>query len=357
VWRNERHTAFFFGMKPRARTVALLALMVPAAWMLAVLQADVTNVSDFSASVVQDYAAGTIGDHWTDGVPPIIWKARVLVRGLILALVGVTGGRLSVETANVVIQAGFIAAALIVIYRSVTPVSAAGGALFAAALAVASVPWGFLSVGYRISYPYDFPALFFSAAGLAAILSRRFDLLVVVVVLGTLNKETTLFLLPAYVLAEWPRTGARRQLLWRTVILALAFAITYEVPRVLLQSTQPMLVTVYGKVGAGGDSRVWSNLNHVLHGDPGGFMQSAWWVAMLHVPPLLFFRRLPWALKAAYFATPFFLVPTFFFGNVYELRLYNELIPLGAMGCAAVLVGLPDGEKSVKSWPQRKKTR
>ena len=36
--------------------------------------------------------------------------------------------------------------------------------------------------------------------------------------------------------------------------------------------------------------------------------------------------------------------PCFSSANIYELRLYNELIPLGAMGCAAVLVGLPDAE-------------
>ena len=79
-----------------------------------------------------------------------------------------------------------------------------------------------------------------------------------------------------------------------------------------------------------------------------GFIQSVWWVAMLHVPPLLFWSRLPRALKAAYVATPLFIVPLFFFGNIYELRLYNELIPLGAMGCAAVLVGIPDGTKHTR---------
>ena len=94
-------------MTPSRRTVALLTLAVPAAWMLAVLQADVTNVTDYSASIVRDYADGTIGDHWTDGVPPIIWKARVLVRGLILGLTAVVP-YLTVETANLIVQAGFV---------------------------------------------------------------------------------------------------------------------------------------------------------------------------------------------------------------------------------------------------------
>ena len=149
-------------MTPPRRTVALVILAMAAAWMLAVLQSDVTNVAGFSASVVRDYAEGTIGDHWTDGVPPIIWKARLLVRGVILALTAVVPG-LDIETANLIVQAGFVLAALVVIYRATTIISTPAGALSASALAVASVPWGFLSVGYRISYPYDLPAIFFTA--------------------------------------------------------------------------------------------------------------------------------------------------------------------------------------------------
>lgn len=327
-------------MNPTKRTVPLIALAAPAAWLLAVLQADVTNQSGFAASIVQDYADGTIGDHWTDGVPPIIWQARVLVRGLILAMVNVAPG-LEASTANLIIQAGFVAAALVVVYRTTMKLATQETALFAAALAVAFVPWGFLSVGYRVSYPYDLPALFFSAAGLAAIVSRRFAWLVVAVAIGTLNKETTIFLLPAYVFAEW-RTTERRQLLVRGAVLAGAFVAAYAIPRYLLQSAHPMIVTVEANVGDGG-TRLWANLDH-LFGEPGGFVESVWWVALLHVPPLLFWRRLPRPLRAAYLATPFFVVPMFFFANVFELRLYNELIPLGAMSCAAALAAAPDAE-------------
>jgi hypothetical protein len=226
--------------------------------------------------------------------------------------------------------------------------STSGGALFAAALTVAAVPWGFLSVGYRVSYPYDLPALFFSAAGLAAIVTRRFEALVAVIVLGTLNKETTIFLIPAYFLAEWPGE-ARRTLFWRTLILALAFGITYEVPRLLMQPAHSMLITVHTQAGDGAGSRIGSNFDHLFRGNPGGFLEHVAWVAMLHLPALLSFRRLPWGLKAAYFATPVFIVPTFLFANVYELRLYNELIPLGAMAGAAVLAGSADASPD----PQR----
>jgi hypothetical protein len=342
-------------MAPTRRTIALVILALAAAWMLAVLQADVTNVTDFSASIVRDYADGTIGEHWTDGVPPIIWQARVLVRGLILTVTAVAP-HLTVEGANLLVQAGFLFGALVVIYRATSLMATPAAALFASALTVASVPWGFFSVGFRVSYPYDLPAIFFTAAGLAAILSRRFDLLVAAIAIGTLNKETTVFLLPAYVLAEW-RTDSARVVITRGLILAAVFAVAYEVPRVLLQSAQPMLVTVHTASGDPAGSRVWLNLRHLFFGEPGDFIQSVWGVALLHVPPLLYWKQLPRTLKAAYLATPLFIGPLFFFGNIYELRLYNELIPLGAMGCAAVLVGQDAPQRGKPSGPSRHGTK
>jgi hypothetical protein len=245
---------------------------------------------------------------------------------------------LGVELVNLIVQAGFVLAALVVIYRATATLTSPAGALFASALTVAFVPWGFLSVGFRVSYPYDLPTIFFSAAGLAAILARRFDLLCAVVAIGTLNKETTVFLLPAYVLAAWGHES-RRVLFTRAVVLAAIFAAAYEVPRVFLQSSQPLLITVHTASGDAAGSRVWANLDHLFQGEPGDFIQSVWWVALVHVPALLHWKRLPRALRAAYLASPVFIVPLFFFGNIYELRLYNELIPLGAMGSAAALVG------------------
>ncbi len=50
------------------------------------------------------------------------------------------------------------------------------------------------------SYPYDMLSLAFFTAGLFFIYTRRFPALVATMVLGTLNRETTLFLIPIYML-------------------------------------------------------------------------------------------------------------------------------------------------------------
>ena len=205
--------------------------------MLAVLQADVTNVSDSPRHIVRDYADGTIGDHWTDGVPPIIWKARVLVRGLILALTAVVHRPSASRPRISSSRPASSWPRWWSIYRSTVTMVAPGGALFAAALAVASVPWGFLSVGFRISYPYDLPAHLFLCrrtggdtratirpARVAAVRSAR----------STRRRPCSCFQR-----TSWPNGAADRAehggegrvLITRALILAAAFAMAYEVPR------------------------------------------------------------------------------------------------------------------------------
>ena len=55
-------------------------------------------------------------------------------------------------------------------------------------------------VDANYSYPYDLPSLAFFTAGLYYIYTRRFWPLAAVMILGTLNRETTLFLIGVYLL-------------------------------------------------------------------------------------------------------------------------------------------------------------
>lgn len=52
----------------------------------------------------------------------------------------------------------------------------------------------------NFSYPYDMPSLAFFAGGLLAIYTRHFVPLTMIMVFGTLNRETTLFLIGIYIL-------------------------------------------------------------------------------------------------------------------------------------------------------------
>ena len=57
------------------------------------------------------------------------------------------------------------------------------------------------------SYPYDMLSLAFFTAGLYFIYTRRFPALLVTMLIGTLNRETTLFLIPIYMLDATTTSG------------------------------------------------------------------------------------------------------------------------------------------------------
>jgi uncharacterized membrane protein YidH (DUF202 family) len=61
--------------------------------------------------------------------------------------------------------------------------------------------WSYtIHIDQNFSYPYDFLSLAFFTAGLYYIYIRKFIPLVLIMILGTLNRETTLFLIGIYLL-------------------------------------------------------------------------------------------------------------------------------------------------------------
>lgn len=96
-----------------------------------------------------------------------------------------------------------------------------------------------LNVDQHYSYPYDVPSLAFFAAGLFYIYQRRFWPLVLVMLIGTFNREVTLFLIGIYLLdaASTPVADAtagfrarfnRAQIPWaRVALLSLIWIAVY----------------------------------------------------------------------------------------------------------------------------------
>ena len=309
----------------------LLALAVPSA-LLASLQHDLTNHSWPANLILPGYAAGEVSKEMLTTAPVAIVQARCLVRGVLGLCLAVSGPHL--VGYNLAIQFVAVWAALALVYAAaarVVPPFAAGAATL---LAATFVPWGFLSVGYTASWPYDLPSLAFAAFGTWAILARRFRPFVVALALGTLNKETVVFLLPAYLFAAWPGLPRRRWMA-EAVILAAVFALAYEAPRMVYSHQHAPAVTFSAYDDA--VPRWVVNLGHLRFHIQGLPLENIYWAFTLHVVPLLGWRTLPHGLRAIYLCAPVLLVPIFFVGNLYELRLYNELIPAGALGTTLVL--------------------
>ncbi len=85
------------------------------------------------------------------------------------------------------------------LYKAVTHNGLLGVLVYPAFLTVAL--WTYVvHVDANYSYPYDIPSLAFFTAGLFYIYTRRFLPLLAVMIVGTFNRETTLFLVIVYLL-------------------------------------------------------------------------------------------------------------------------------------------------------------
>lgn len=298
---------------------------------MASLQHDLTNHTWPANLILPGYASGEVSKQMLTTAPAVIVQARCLVRGL-LALCLIVGGP-HLEGYNLAIQFVATWAALALVYTAaarVVPPFAAGAAVL---LTTVFVPWGFLAVGYTASWPYDLPSLAFAACGTWAILARRFLPFVATLTLGTLNKETIVFLLPAYLFAVWPHLPSRTWLA-QALILAAVFVVAYEAPR-MVYTHQDLPTVTFSAYDQG--PRWITNLGHLRFHIQGLPLENIYWAFTLHLLPLLGWRGLPRGLRAIYGCSPILLVPIFFVGNLYELRLYNELIPVGTIGTAFVL--------------------
>lgn len=194
-----------------------------------------------------------------------------------------------------------------------------------------------LNVDQHYSYPYDLPSLAFFSAGLYFIYQRRFFPLILIVLVGTFNRESTLFLIGLYLLdaASVPVADATASFLhyfnWKNVPWL----------RMLLLSA--VWLAVYGSLlihfryndRSEDYSRVRENLGRLI--------KVQYWPAMLNICGYLlpfvclFWRRLHPQRFANYL---YILVPwvavMFYSGVLNETRVFGELCPYTAI--AAVLI-------------------
>lgn len=277
---------------------------------------------------------GPILETYLDPQTSALFTARGLVRWLVRAVQGLTGGVLAAEQINVWIQVAFAWGALACMAMIGERYGGATGALAASGLMATFTCMGFLSIGYRVSYPYDFPSLFFCAAGLLLIVRDQRLLLAVLVAVAALNKETISWLVLAWAGAAWCRGVEPRRLLGWTVLLGITFLIAYAVPRYLYRSDLLGFRRTFPFHSFDLTTRTWQprwadNLAELGFQHRGDLWQNVYWALSIHLLPLAMFRRLPSELRGAYLGVPFFAMSILLLGNVWELRLWTDILPLG----------------------------
>jgi hypothetical protein len=199
--------------------------------------------------------------------------------------------------------------------------------------------------GYA-SHLYDFPALCLSTLGLALIAARRFWFYVVVFAAATLNKETALLLTLVWVVSEAHKLK-RKQIVGGIVLqvvvwvlirggLMLAFSGSPGEPIALHLFRNAQVLAVPGNWFRFRPVADWLvlpmgfNLLYVL-----GFVAS-----------LFALKLAPQFLKDAFWVALPVIVLTWLFGNVDEMRVYYELLPI-------VVLVLFGGLHSLMGYPVR----
>lgn len=194
-----------------------------------------------------------------------------------------------------------------------------------------------IHVEANFSYPYDMLSVAFFAAGLYCIAKRRYLGLLAVLALGTLNRETTLLLIPVFLLDTAsveapvnPRTWADRfnvrQIPWlKTVLLAAVWL--------------AIKVALGHRYGHNDRSEDYLRIHDNLHS-----LSPRLWPALLNIcgymmPIVLLFHRdiRPWRFRNYLWIFPIWFAVMFCAGVIAETRIYGELCPYVAVALALII--------------------
>jgi hypothetical protein len=179
-----------------------------------------------------------------------------------------------------------------------------------------------LNFGPHFLLPYDLPSLFFFCAGLYLLVMRRPLLLVPLIAVATLNRETSLFLIGFYLVFEASRRGDRKI---RVAVLSYAAGMLAA-----WISMRLVVLHLYGHnpVAAAtrlADLKLWQNL--------GFLVKPQHWPAFASVfgftlPIVAVYRRSlePVFLRHGLIVVALWFVLMLFVGVLIEIRIFGELI-------------------------------
>lgn len=170
-------------------------------------------------------------------------------------------------------------------------------------------------------WPYDFAALLVWTACLLALVERRYLLYLVVFVVGSLNRETTAFLIGVFVATQWQALGARRTLRWTAAQGAIFLAI-YAGLRLAIHPVGGELV----------EGHLTENFRFLAGGNLLGPFEN--WMLMLSAMGF-FWLLAPWYwskksvfLRQACWVIPLYAAAILVAGRLGEPRLWNVWTPI-----------------------------
>ena len=168
-----------------------------------------------------------------------------------------------------------------------------------------------------IRYPTDLPAVLFFTIGLVLLYRRNWLLFYPLFIIATLNRETSCFLSVVYLFTALGRENRRKIIIHLGAQILLWTAIKYCL--YMLYRANPGSEFFQGHIQ--------QNLGFLMN--PAAYPLFFSNLGYLWVPVLMCRRLIPdhFARRSVLVIYPYFL-GMFVIGNMYELRIYGELIPL-----------------------------
>ena len=196
----------------------------------------------------------------------------------------------------------------------------------------------------NFSYPYDLPSLAFFTAGLLAIYTRHFWPLAAILLVGTANRETTLFLIGLYILdaasrdipeSVLERTNGHlalrerfslRQVPWPRAILLFVLWLAVKLPLAYHfrhNDNSENFVRIATNLGRL-KPRLWPTLLNIC-----GYLLPIVIIFRSRLRPLRFANYL--------YILPFWFMVMFYTGVILETRIYGELCSYTAVAVVLLL--------------------
>lgn len=173
--------------------------------------------------------------------------------------------------------------------------------------------------------PYDLPAVLLFICGLIAILKERWLLFYGVFIPGVFNRETIALLGAAYLLLAVGRSPPS------TILLHVA------AQAVIWLSIKYVLGLIFaGNPGDPFQMHLATNIDNIVHLrvlTPLALMYGGAWLA---IP--LSWRTQSWVVKRLVWLAPPYYALVALIGNLHELRIYNELVPVVALALVCGIV-------------------
>jgi hypothetical protein len=220
--------------------------------------------------------------------------------------------------------AGYFATKL---YRQISPEGKLALLVFPAFL-FASMWTYLMRPMFGTNLPYDLPSQAFFAAGLLCIYSRRFWFLLLIIAIGTFNRETTLFLIIIYVIDLFAAGDSLSisQLPWLRIALLSSIWIAIKLYLGHLYTANDATDS-FLRLGVNAHLLIPDNYPQILTAC--GFLLPVVWIFRRGIPD----RR----LAAWIYILPIWVGVMIFYGVLNESRIFGELCSLVAVAGVLLL--------------------